>query len=158
MFTLIIDICERTYFSQAQQQQQQEQDMMPGYHPTEIFDEKIYQLPSFIESLACVCGQLEEPFPEGSVTTLERIVCLSIDSYNKLAKRYNYMLSLAIVRLFLAFQLGRFSFYSEFVSRVVYQSMVRTFSYRTKYSLQQEQGLAEPTFGVAAFQEEFGVR
>lgn len=110
----------------------------------EIFDEKVYQLPSFIESLACVIAQLDDPLPEGAPATLERLVCLAIDSYPQLIKRYNHQLSLSVARLFLALQIGKFTFYTEFASRVVYQSLVRIFSYRTKYSLKQEQMTAEP--------------
>lgn len=138
MFSLIIDICERIYFSQPQQQTSQQYGGQVAIPQAEIFDEKVYQLPSFIESLACVCGQLDDPLPEGTSATLERLVCLAIDSYPMLLKRYNYQLSLAVAHLFLSLQIGKFSFYNEFVARVVYQSLVRIFSYRTKYSLQQE--------------------
>lgn len=128
MFTVIIEICERTFFTQQQQQTQL----------AEIFDEKIYQLPSFIESLACVCSQIDDNLPEGTVLTLEKLVILAIDSYPKLIKRYNHQISLAIARLLISIQLGKFSFYSEFIGRIIYQSMIRIFSYKTNYYMQQE--------------------
>lgn len=132
MFNVIIDICERTFFLNQQQQNQIESQM------TEIFDEKIYQLPSFIESLAYVCNQIDDNLPEGSIYTLEKLILLAIDSYPKLIKRYNYQISLAIARLFMSIQVGKASFYTEFVSRIIYQSMARIFSYKTNYFLQQE--------------------
>lgn len=132
MFNTIIGICERTFFLNQQSNSQ-------GQGMTEIFDEKIYQLPSFIESLAYVCNQICDDIPEGSVFTLEKLVLLSIDSYPKLIKRYNHQISLAIARLFLSIQQGKASFYTEFVSRIVYQSMIRIFSYKTNYFLQQDQ-------------------
>ena len=132
MFNIIIDICERTFFLNQQQQQQIESQM------TEIFDEKIYQLPSFIESLAYVCNQIDDSLPEGSVNTLEKLILLAIDSFPKLIKRYNYQISLAIARLFISIQVGKASFYTEFVARIIYQSMARIFSYKTNYYLQQD--------------------
>jgi DNA-dependent protein kinase catalytic subunit len=132
MFKIIIEICERTFFlNQTLQQQIQSQS-------TEIFDEKIYQLPSFIEALACVCNQIDDNLPEGTVSILEKLVLLAIDSYPKLIKRYNYQISLAIARLFIAIQLGKGSFYTDFIARIVYQSMIRIFSYKTNYFLMQD--------------------
>ena len=132
MFSIIIDICERTFFFNSQVQQQLQSSS------TEIFDEKIYQLPSFIESLASVCNQIDESLPEGTILTLEKLILLAIDSYPKLIKRYNYQISLAIARLFLSIQLGKATFYSEFISRIVYQSMIRIFSYKTNYFMLQD--------------------
>ena len=133
MFKIILDICERTFFLNQQQQQQIESQT------TEIFDEKVYQLPSFIESLAYVCNQIDESLPEGSYNTLEKLIMLAIDSFPKLIKRYNYQICLAIARLLIAIQVGKAHFYTEFVSRIIYQSMARIFSYKTNYYLQQEQ-------------------
>lgn len=97
MFNIIIDICERTFFLN---QNQDEQASI-----TEIFDEKIYQLPSFIESLAYVCNQIDDNLPEGSIFVLEKMVILAIDSYPKLIKRYSYQISLAIAHLFISIQI-----------------------------------------------------
>ncbi len=133
MFNIIIEICERTFFLNQQQQQQIESQA------TEIFDEKVYQLPSFIEALANLCNQIDESLPEGSVFILEKLVMLAIDSFPKLIKRYNYQISLAIARLFISIQIGKASFYTDFVPRIIYQSMARIFSYKTNYYLQQEQ-------------------
>lgn len=124
MLTVIIDICDRSFFSVQTSS-------------TEIFDEKIYQLPSFIESLSCVCSQIEGILPEGSLNTMEKLLILAIDTYPKLIKRYNHQVSLAIARLFLAIQ--KTNFYPEFISRIVYQSLIRIFSYRTAYSIQQQE-------------------
>jgi DNA-dependent protein kinase catalytic subunit len=132
MFNIIIDICERTFFLNQQLQQQLQSQL------TEIFDEKIYQLPSFIESLSCVCNQIDDTLPEGSINTLEKLILLAIDSYPKLIKRYNHQISLAIAQLFISIQLGKAAFYIEFISRVVYQSMIRIFSYKTNYFSQVE--------------------
>jgi len=133
MFKIIIDICERTFFLNQQQQQQIESQA------AEIFDEKVYQLPSFIESLAYLCNQIDDSLPEGSYNILEKLIMLAIDSFPKLIKRYNYQISLAIARLFISIQVGKENFYTEFVSRIIYQSMARIFSYKTNYYLQQEQ-------------------
>lgn len=133
MFEIIITICERTFFLNMQQDQQIQSQQ------ADIFDEKIYQLPSFIESLSCVCNQIDENISETSINILEKLVILAIDSYPKLIKRYNYQISLAIARLFLSIQMGSQQvFYSEFVSKIVYQSLIRIFSYKTNYFLQQE--------------------
>ena len=163
MFVLIIDLCERTFF-QSQQQQQQSGAFSSGgtqwsapadsgghgapMQVIDIFDEKIYQLPSFIESLACVCSQIDEPLPDGSVQVIEKLIVLAIDSYPKLVKRYNHQLSLAVARLFIAIQLGggggssgggagsvsKANVYGEFIARIIYQCMIRTFSYKTNYA------------------------
>jgi DNA-dependent protein kinase catalytic subunit len=132
MFTLIVDICERTFFVQ----QQDAGEQTTGGGGENIFDEKIYLLPSFIESLACVCNQMEENLPEGSIVTLEKLVTLAIDSYPRLVKRYDYQISLAIARLLMSFQCGKFNGYYEFVARIIYQSMIRIFSYKSNYYLQ----------------------
>jgi len=134
MFEIIITICERTFFLNMQQDQQIQSQQ------ADIFDEKIYQLPSFIESLSCVCNQIDENISETSINILEKLVVLAIDSYPKLIKRYNYQISLAIARLFLSIQMGSQQvFYAEFVSKIVYQSLIRIFSYKTNYYLQQDQ-------------------
>lgn len=125
MLSIIIDICERTFLLNPGQEQ--------GGQMVQLFDEKVYQLPSFIESLACVCSQIEDSLPEGAIVTLEKLVLLAIDSYPKLIKRYNYQISLAVARLFIAIQLGKSVYYNDFVSRIVYQSLIRIFSYRTNY-------------------------
>jgi DNA-dependent protein kinase catalytic subunit len=132
MFNIIIEICERTFFLNQSEEKQ------IGSQNAEIFDEKVYQLPSFIESIAYVCDQIDGNLPEGSLLTMEKLVILAIDSYPKLIKRYNYQISLAVVRLFISIQLEKGSFYTEFISRIVYQSLVRIFSYRTSYFMQQD--------------------
>lgn len=137
MFNIIIEICERTFFFNQQQQQSTE----PYNHSnpsSELFDEKIYQLPSFIESLAYVCNQLEDTLPEGSVAILEKLVVLAIDCYPKLLKRHGYQTSLAIAHLFIAIQIGKPKLYTEFIARIVYQSFIRIFSYKTSYFLQED--------------------
>ena len=133
MFNIIIDICERTFFLNMQQDQQVESQL------TEIFDEKIYQLPSFLESLAYVCNQIDDNLPEGSVNVIEKLVILAIDSYPKLIKRYSYQISLSIAHLFISIQINKPSFYVDFISRIVYQSLIRIFSYKTNYFLQQQE-------------------
>ncbi len=133
MFEKIISICERTFFLNMQHDQQAQSQQ------AEIFDEKIYQLPSFIESLSCVCNQIDENISETSMNILEKLVILAIDSYPKLIKRYNHQISLAISRLFLSIQKGSQQiFCAEFVSKIVYQSLVKIFSYKTNYYLQPE--------------------
>ena len=164
MFANIIDICERIFIlnptTGGQREQQQPQDGLGGSLASigggDFFDEKIYQLPSFLTSLAYVCNQLDDTkLPEGSVSTLEKLAVMLIDNYPKLIKRYNRQVSLAIAHLFLAVQVrtGRARnnennnnnnsnnvvvLYPDFVSRIVYQSLVRIFSYKTSYFLQQE--------------------
>ena len=101
MFNIIIDICERTFF--LNQKQSDDQTMSQS---NDLFDEKIYQLPSFIESLAFVCNQIEDDLPEGSINVLEKLVILAIDSFPKLLKRYSYQISLAIAQLFISIQIG----------------------------------------------------
>ncbi len=127
IFSNIIEICERAFFTSLNQQGQFLQQQ------NEIFDEKIYQLPSFIESLAYVCNQIEDNLPEGSLATLEKLTILAIDSYPKLIKRYNYQISLSIAHLFISIQLGKSKLHTEFISRVVYQSIMKIFSYKTNY-------------------------
>ncbi|CAF0815340.1 unnamed protein product [Brachionus calyciflorus] len=125
MLNIMVDICERNFFS------------IQYISSTEIFDEKIYQLPSFIESLSGVCSQIDGDLPEGSLNTIEKLVILAIDSYPKLSKRYNHQISLAIARLFLTIRKN--NIYNEFISRIIYQSLIRIFSYRTNYSIQLEE-------------------
>jgi hypothetical protein len=103
----------------------------------EVFDEKIYQIPSFIESLAYVCSQIQENLPDSSLNTLEKLTMLAIDSYPKLIKRYNYQISLSVAHLFTSVQLSKFKNHSDFISRIVYQSIMRTFTYKTSYFSQQ---------------------
>ena len=132
MFENILIICERTFFLNIQQEEQIQMQQ------AEIFDEKIYQLPSFIESLSCICNQIDD-INESSVNILEKLVLLAIDSYPKLIKRYNYQISLAIARLFISIQMGSNQmFYSEFITKIVYQSMARIFSYKTNYQLEED--------------------
>ena len=130
MFTIIIEICERTFFVNLKQDISQSM---------EVFDDKIYQLPSFIESLAAVCNQIDDNLPESSVHILEKLVILAIDSYPRLFKRYNKQLSISIARLFVAFQFGKANFASEFLSKIIYQSLIRIFSYKTNYSMQPQE-------------------
>ncbi|RNA36044.1 DNA-dependent kinase catalytic subunit-like [Brachionus plicatilis] len=123
MLNIIIDICDRNFLSADSAQH------------NEIYDEKIFQLSSFIESLSCVCSQIDS-FSEGSLNTMEKLVILAIDCYPKLVKRYNNQISLAIAALFLAIQRTNFS--DEFISRIIYHSLIRIFSYKTLYSVNQE--------------------
>lgn len=128
MLNIIIDICERNFLSANLAQD------------SEIYDEKIFQLSSFIESLSCVCSQIDS-CSEESLNTMEKLVILAIDCYPKLVKRYNNQISLAIASLFLAIQ--RTSFSHEFISRIIYHSLIRIFSYKTLYSVQEESGINE---------------
>ncbi len=143
MFNIIIDICDRTFFLTQQQPQDQPQQLQQPQITGGIFDEKIYQLPSFIESLAYVCNQIDDTLPEGSINVLEKMVVLAIDSYPKLIKRYSHQITLAIAHLFVSIQIGKPHLYGDFIGRIVYQSLLRIFSYRTSYFTSQ-QGLAEP--------------
>lgn len=65
--------------------------------------------------------------------TLEKLTILAIDSYPKLIKRYNHQISLSIAHLFISIQLGKSRLHTEFISRVVYQSIMKIFSYKTNY-------------------------
>lgn len=128
MLNIIVDICDRNFLSADSTQN------------SDIYDEKIFQLSSFIESLACVCSQIDS-FSEGSLNTMEKLVILAIDCYPKLVKRYNNQISLAIASLFLAVK--RTSFSDEFISRIIFHSLIRIFSYKTLYSFQEESGTDE---------------
>ncbi len=136
MFNIIIDICDRTFFLTQKQQDQSQQNQLSQI-ANGIFDEKIYQLPSFLESLAYVCNQIDDSLPEGSIFVLEKMVVLAIDSYPKLIKRYSNQITLAIAHLFFSIQFGKPNLYADFIGRIVYQSFLRIFSYRTSYSTQQ---------------------
>ena len=125
MFNIIIEICERTFLL----------NQCPN---SEFFDEKLHQLPSFIESLARVCNQLDEKLPEGSANTLEKLVVLAIDCYPRLFKKHGRQICVSIAHLFIAIQIGKPNMYCEFIGRIVYQSLIRIFSYRTSYFLQAE--------------------
>jgi DNA-dependent protein kinase catalytic subunit len=145
MFIIIIERCEQIFFSnQQQQQQQQQQSTTTTYssgvqHMNEIFDEKIYQLPSFIESLSYICNEIDDLLPEGSINTLEKLVILAIDNYPKLIKRYNRAISVALIRLLISIQLNKSVYYRDFTSKIIYQSLIRIFSYKTVYRVQLEQ-------------------
>lgn len=130
MLNIIVDICDRNFLSANLAQD------------SEIYDEKIFQLSSFIESLSCVCSQIDS-CTEESLNTMEKLVILAIDCYPKLVKRYNNQISLAIGSLFLAIQQTSFSY--EFISRIIYHSLIRIFSYKTLYSIQEESDVNENT-------------
>ena len=134
MFVIIIERCENIFFVN-----QQESTFNSNQRMNEVFDEKIYQLPSFIESLSCICNEIDDLLPEGSINTLEKLVILAIDNFPKLIKRYNRAISVAIIRLLLAIQLNKSVHYRDFTSKIIYQSLIRIFSYKTIYRVQLEQ-------------------
>jgi DNA-dependent protein kinase catalytic subunit len=139
MLNIIIERCEHIFFfnQQQQEQQQEQQQQMLDQQQAEVFDEKIYQLPSFLESLSYVCNEIDDELPEGSVQTLEKLIILTIEMYPKLKKRYSKHLCLAILSLFTSISIKKSRFYPDFLSRSVYQSLIRIFSCKTNYYFMQ---------------------
>lgn len=131
MFVVIIERCENIFFTK--------QEDGPSQSTNEVFDEKIYQLPSFIESISYICNEIDDLLPEGSINTLEKLVILAIDNYPKLIKRYNRAISISLVRLLISIQLNKSVYYRDFTSKIIYQSLIRIFSYKTVYRVQFEQ-------------------
>lgn len=144
MLIIIIERCEQIFFLNPQQQDQQQSSidtmLISSVQQTnEIFDEKIYQLPAFIESLSYICNEIDDYLPEDSMEVLEKLIILAIDNYPKLIKRYNRVLSISLIRLFISIELNKAMYYKEFTSKIIYQSLIRIFSYKTIYHIQLEQ-------------------
>lgn len=133
MFNIIIELCERVFFIHPSQDQQEEPQQINNYN------EKIYQLPIFIESLANICNQIDDRLPEGNISTLEKLIILTIESYPRLNRKNDYQIIIGLAQLFIAIQIRKSELYPDFVSRIVYQSMIRIFSYKTNYFFQQDQ-------------------
>ena len=136
MFAIIIERCELIFFKS---QQNSSSTYQPVQQMNEIFDEKIYQLASFIESISYICNEIDEMLPEGSIYTLEKLVILGIDNYPKLVKRYNRAISVSIIRLLISIQLNKSTYYKDFTAKIIYQSLIRIFSHKTVYRVQMEQ-------------------
>jgi DNA-dependent protein kinase catalytic subunit len=135
MLNIIIERCEQIFFLSQQQQQQQTHEQQQ----TEIFDEKIYQLPSFLESLSYVCNEIDGELPEGCVQTLEKLVILTVEMYPKLKKRCGKLLCIAILSLIVSVRIKKSLYYPDFLTTTIYQCLMRIFSCKTNYYYVQDE-------------------
>ena len=97
MFSIAIERCEQLFFNNT----------VDADQSTDIFNDKLYQLPSFINTLANLANEIDDKLPEGSIQTLEKLVILEIDSYPKLVKKINKDMCVAVAHIFVRIQFGK---------------------------------------------------
>ncbi|XP_074649158.1 DNA-dependent protein kinase catalytic subunit-like [Tubulanus polymorphus] len=110
MFTEMIQRSEQLFFSQP-----------------ENLDDKIINLPSFVEALACIVRQLDQ-MTETFLASLEKLVVMLIEYYPKFGQKLGFICVKAILQVLLSlFPKG--AAFRNLLSRVIYQGLIRICSH-----------------------------
>ncbi|XP_069477126.1 DNA-dependent protein kinase catalytic subunit [Ambystoma mexicanum] len=109
MYIELIQRCKQMYLTEADTE-----------------DDNVYQLPSFLQSIASVILHLDT-IPEVYTPVLERLLVLQIDSFSQYSPKMQSLCCRAIVKVFLAMALKGPVLWS-FISTVVHQGLIRVCS------------------------------
>ncbi|XP_062835416.1 DNA-dependent protein kinase catalytic subunit [Anolis carolinensis] len=93
---------------------------------TETIDDHVYQLPSFLQSIASVIFHLDE-IPEVYTPVLERLIVVQIDSFPQYSVKMQSACCKSIVKIFLALA-GKGPVLWSFTGTVVHQGLIRVCS------------------------------
>ncbi|XP_028413162.1 DNA-dependent protein kinase catalytic subunit-like [Dendronephthya gigantea] len=110
MFTSIIQMSEQMYFNDS-----------------ELKEEKLQNLPSFLEALGFIVEEIDE-IPPAFLSFLERLVVVLIEKFPELGRGPQFICLKAMLKLFLALT-TRGASLKSFLSEIVYQGLIRTCSH-----------------------------
>ncbi|MBN3311515.1 PRKDC kinase, partial [Atractosteus spatula] len=122
MYTELIQRCKQMYLTE-----------------TDTEDDNVYQLPSFLDSIASVLFHLDR-IPEVYTPVLERLLVVQIDSFPQYSQRMQPACCRAIVKVFVAMA-GKGPALWSFISTVVHQGVIRVCS--KPVLLTEEEGAAQ---------------
>ncbi|KAL1271164.1 hypothetical protein QQF64_030180, partial [Cirrhinus molitorella] len=109
MYTELIQRCKQMYLTE-----------------TDRDDENVYQLPSFLDSIASVLVHLDR-IPEVYTPVLERLLVVQMDSFPQYSQRMQYATCRSIIKVFVAMAVRGPVLWS-FTSSVVHQGLIRVCS------------------------------
>nr|XP_014345420.1 PREDICTED: DNA-dependent protein kinase catalytic subunit [Latimeria chalumnae] len=127
MYTELIQRCKQMYLTE-----------------TDTEDDNVYQLPSFLQSIASVLFHIDR-IPEVYTPVLERLLVVQIDSFAQYSQKMQPTCCKSIVKVFLALA-GKGPVLWSFISTVVHQGLIRVCSKPVPLSTQS--ALVDETFGV----------
>ncbi|XP_062426360.1 DNA-dependent protein kinase catalytic subunit [Rhea pennata] len=109
MYVELLQRCKQMYLTEA-----------------ETVDDHIYQLPSFLQSIASVIFHIDT-IPEVYTPVLEHLVVIQIDSFPQYSEKMQSVCCRSIIKIFLALT-GKGPILWSFISTVVHQGLIRIFS------------------------------
>ncbi|CAL8293471.1 unnamed protein product [Lota lota] len=109
MYTELIQRCKQMYLTESDGE-----------------EESFYQLPSFLDSIACVLIHLDK-IPEVYTPLLERLLVVQIDSYPQYSERMRSACGRAILKVLVAMA-SKGPVLWSFISSVVHQGLIRVCS------------------------------
>ncbi|XP_034980550.2 DNA-dependent protein kinase catalytic subunit [Zootoca vivipara] len=109
MYVELLQRCKQMYLTEA-----------------ETVDDHVYQLPSFLQSIASVILHLDT-IPEVYTPVLERLIVVQIDSFPQYSVKMQFQCCKSIVKVFLALA-GKGPVLWSFMSTVVHQGLIRVCS------------------------------
>ncbi|XP_042320371.1 DNA-dependent protein kinase catalytic subunit [Sceloporus undulatus] len=109
MYVELLQRCKQMYLTEA-----------------EAIDDHVYQLPSFLQSIASVIFHLDA-IPEVYTPVLERLVVVQIDSFPQYSVKMQSACCKSIIKVFLALA-GKGPVLWSFMSTVVHQGLIRVCS------------------------------
>uniref|UniRef100_A0AAR2L7W1 DNA-dependent protein kinase catalytic subunit n=1 Tax=Pygocentrus nattereri TaxID=42514 RepID=A0AAR2L7W1_PYGNA len=129
MYTELIQRCKQMYLTESDQD-----------------DENVYQLPSFLDSIASVLIHLDR-VPEVYTSVLERLLVVQIDTFPQYSQRMQYATCRSIIKVLIAMAAKGPVLWS-FTSSVVHQGLIRVCSkpvVQVQGQAKSEEDAAEPT-------------
>ncbi|XP_071796803.1 DNA-dependent protein kinase catalytic subunit-like [Asterias amurensis] len=93
----------------------------------EVSDDKLVQLPSFLEALASIIQQLDV-LSDTFLAALERLMIVQIGSYPRMPHRHQFLCDRSVLLILIALA-PKGPTLKNFLSKVVYQALVRTCSH-----------------------------
>lgn len=109
MYTELIQRCKQMYLTESDRE-----------------DDNVYQLPSFLDSIASVLIHLDR-IPEVYTPVLERLLVVQMDSFPQYSQRMQYATCRSIIKVFVAMAVRGPVLWS-FTSSVVHQGLIRVCS------------------------------
>ncbi|XP_035175280.1 DNA-dependent protein kinase catalytic subunit [Oxyura jamaicensis] len=109
MYVELLQRCKQMYLTEA-----------------ETIDDHLYQLPSFLQSIASVIFHLDT-IPEVYTPVLEHLVVLQINNFPQYSEKMQLICCRSIIKVFLALS-GKGPVLWSFIGTVVHQGLIRVFS------------------------------
>ncbi|XP_066575742.1 DNA-dependent protein kinase catalytic subunit isoform X2 [Amia ocellicauda] len=122
MYTELIQRCKQMYLTE-----------------TDTEEDNVYQLPSFLDSIASVIFHLDR-IPEVYTPVLERLLVVQIDSFPQYSQRMQPACCRSIIKIFVAMA-GKGPVLWSFISTVVHQGVIRVCS--KPVLLSEEEGVVQ---------------
>uniref|UniRef100_A0A8C8B914 DNA-dependent protein kinase catalytic subunit n=1 Tax=Otus sunia TaxID=257818 RepID=A0A8C8B914_9STRI len=109
MYVELLQRCKQMYLTEA-----------------ETIDDHLYQLPSFLQSIASVIFHIDT-IPEVYTPVLEHLVVLQINNFPQYSEKMQLVCCRSIIKVFLALS-GKGPVLWSFINTVVHQGLIRIFS------------------------------